>query len=270
MTIGTTRRQKREETTSMEPGPGGRHPRRVVIASYDSYPEAQRAVDYLSDERFPVERVAIVAEDLRLIEQVTGRIGYGQAALQGAGLGAVLGFIIGLFVGLFSPYIAILYGIYGAIIGLIVGLVGHALSGGQRDFSSVGGIQAGRYNVMADEEVADEASRLLVRLGDLSGSRRRGTASERQPGVGEGSTLPGREVPSERRSTEEVSPREGPEIREAPLSEEQPGRRGASPAEDLSRETPTLGEERSQSPREERAPRMDEQPPRQSPPPPSS
>ena len=245
----------------MEPGPGGRHPRRVVIASYDSYPEAQRVVDYLSDERFPVERVAIVAEDLRLIEQVTGRIGYGQAALQGAGLGAVLGFIIGLFVGLFSPYIAILYGIYGAIIGLIVGLVGHALLGGQRDFSSVGGIQAGRYNVMADEEVADEASRLLVRLGDLSGSRRRGTASERQPGVGEGSTLPGREVPSER---------EGPEIREAPLSEEQLERRGASPAEDLSRETPTLGEERSQSPREERAPRMDEQPPRQSPPPPSS
>jgi hypothetical protein len=241
-----------------------------VVASYDSYPEAQRAVDYLSDERFPVERVAIVAEDLRLIEQVTGRRGYGQAALQGAGLGAVLGFIIGLFIGLFSPYIGILYGIYGVIIGLIVGLVSHALSGGQRDFSSIGGIQAGRYNVMADEEVADEASGLLVRLGDSSGSRQRGTASERQPGMGEGATSPGREIPSERRSTEGVSPREVPETREAPLSEEQPERRGAPPAEDLSRETPTPGEERSQRPREERAPRTDEQPPRRSPPPPSS
>jgi hypothetical protein len=254
----------------MEPGPGGRHPRRVVVASYDSYPEAQRAVDYLSDERFPVERVAIVAEDLRLIEQVTGRRGYGQAALQGAGLGAVLGFIIGLFIGLFSPYIGILYGIYGVIIGLIVGLVSHALSGGQRDFSSIGGIQAGRYNVMADEEVADEASSLLVRLGDSSGSRQRGTVSEHQPGVGEGATSPGREVPTERRSIEEISPREGPEIREASLSEEQPERRGAPPAEDLSRETPTLGEEHSRRPREERAPRTDEQPPRRSPPPPSS
>jgi hypothetical protein len=29
----------------MEPGPGVRDPRRVVVASYHSYPEAQRAVD---------------------------------------------------------------------------------------------------------------------------------------------------------------------------------------------------------------------------------
>src|SRR3712207_5103698 len=125
--MGNSSKQKREETLSMEPG--GRDPRRVVVASYESYPEAQRAVDYLSDERFPVERVAIVAEDLRLVEQVTGRVGYGRAVLQGAGLGAVIGFIIGLFISLFSLYVAILYIIYGAIIGLIVGLVGHALSG---------------------------------------------------------------------------------------------------------------------------------------------
>src|SRR5918997_3533946 len=159
----------------MEPGPGVRDPRRVVVASYDSYPEAQRAVDYLSDERFPVERVAIVAEDLRLVEQVTGRRGYGQAALQGAGSGALVGLIFGFFLGLFNvvdPLISafslgLVWLIYGAIIGLIVGLIGHAVSGGQRDFSSVGGMQADRYNVMADEEVADEASRLLTGLGDV-------------------------------------------------------------------------------------------------------
>ena len=254
----------------MEPGPGVRDPRRVVVASYDSYPEAQRAVDYLSDERFPVERVAIVAEDLRLVEQVTGRVGYGRAALQGAGLGAVLGFIIGFFIGLFSFYIAILWLIYGAIIGLIVGLIGHALSGGQRDFSSIGGIQAGRYNVMADEGVANEASELLTGLEDSSGNRQRGTASERRPGAGEVGTSPGREVPSERRSTEEVSPREGLETSGTPLSEEQPERRGAPPSEDISRETPRPGEEQPQRPTEERPPRAGEEPPRQSPPPPSS
>lgn len=249
--------------------PGGRDLRRVVVASYDSYPEAQRAVDYLSDERFPVERVAIVAEDLRLVEQVTGRMGYGRAALQGAGLGAVIGFIIGLFISLFSLYVAILYVVYGAIIGLIVGLVGHALSGGQRDFSSVGGIQAGRYNVMADEEVADEASQLIARLRDSSGNRQRGTASESRPGVGEaatseGATPPGRGVPSQRRNTEEVSPRE------APLGEEQSESRGAPPSEDISREPPMPGEEQPQSPEEQRAARADEEPPRRPPPPPSS
>jgi hypothetical protein len=254
----------------MESEPGGRDPRRVMLTSYESYPEAQRAVDYLSDERFPVERVAIVAEDLRLVEQVTGRIGYGRAALQGAGLGAVIGFIIGLFISLFSLYIALLYVIYGAVIGLIVGLVGHALSGGQRDFSSIGGIQAGRYNVMADEGVANEASELLAGLEDSSGNRQRGTASKRRPGTGEVGTSPGREVPSERRSTEEVSPREGLETSGTPLSEEQPERRGAPPSEDISRETPRPGEEQPQRPTEERQPRTSEEPPRQSPPPPSS
>ena len=149
---------------------------RLVLASYESYAEAQRAVDYLSDEGFPVERVAIVAEDLRFVEQVIGRRGYGQAAIQGAGSGAVVGAFFGFFLGLlniFDPVVSALllalYGlIFGAILGAIIGLLAHALTGGQRDFSSVGGIEAGRYNVMADEEVADEASRLLAGLGTTS------------------------------------------------------------------------------------------------------
>ncbi len=143
-----------------------------VVASYGSYEEAQRAVDHLSDEGFSVQRVSIVAEDLRFVEQVTGRRGYGQAALEGAGLGALVGAFFGFFLGLFSlvdplvsPLILVLYGlIFGAIVGAIIGLILHTLSGGQRDFSSMRGIQAGRYNVMSDEEVAEEASRLLTGL----------------------------------------------------------------------------------------------------------
>jgi hypothetical protein len=148
-----------------------RAPRRVVV-SYDSYADAQRAVDHLSNEGFPVERVSIVAEDLRFVEQVTGRVGYGQAALQGAGSGALIGAFFGFFLGLFSlidplvsALLVALYGlVFGAIVGAILGLLFYALSGGQRDFSSVGGIEAGRYNVMVDEEVAEEASRLIARL----------------------------------------------------------------------------------------------------------
>src|SRR5215211_2357957 len=153
----------------MEPEPRGTEPgergSRRIVASYDSYAEAQRAVDYLSDERFPVERVSIVAEDLRFVEQVTGHRGYGQAALGGAASGAVVGAFFGFFLGLLnifdpvaSALILALYGlIFGAILGAILGLISHALMGGQRDFSSISGMEAGRYNVMA----AEEASRLL-------------------------------------------------------------------------------------------------------------
>ena len=44
------------------------------IARFSSYADAQRAVDYLSDEDFPVEHLTIVGSDLRQVERVTGRL----------------------------------------------------------------------------------------------------------------------------------------------------------------------------------------------------
>jgi hypothetical protein len=44
--------------------PVAEQPRRVV-ASYSSYRDAERAVDFLSDRRFPVQRVAIVGGTCR-------------------------------------------------------------------------------------------------------------------------------------------------------------------------------------------------------------
>ena len=53
--------------TRMSPPPSGA---RRTIATYASYQEAEQAVDLLSDERFPVNRVAIVGTGLRSVEQV--------------------------------------------------------------------------------------------------------------------------------------------------------------------------------------------------------
>jgi hypothetical protein len=141
----------------------------VSIASYPDYAGAQAAVDSLSDQGFPVQRLQIVASDLRYVEQITGRRGYLQAALAGAGTGALVGLIFGWFLGLFSliePLVSALalalWGVVlGAIIGAVLGLIGHALSRGRRDFSSVGRVDAARYDVMAEPEVADEAVRIL-------------------------------------------------------------------------------------------------------------
>jgi hypothetical protein len=47
------------------------------------------------------------------------------------------------------------------VVGALLGLVLHALSGGRRDFASVGGVRATRYELMVDDEVADEAARIL-------------------------------------------------------------------------------------------------------------
>jgi hypothetical protein len=148
---------------------GGRAPARRVIATFDDYASAERAVDRLSDAGFPVERSAIVARDLKYVEQVTGRLTTGRAALNGALGGALTGLVIGWIFGLFNwwnPVIAsgwlALWGlVFGAVIGALMGLIGHLLLRGRRDFSSVGSMRADHYDVLVDESVADNAMRVL-------------------------------------------------------------------------------------------------------------
>lgn len=145
---------------------------RTSIATYDTYAQAQKAVDYLSDNGFPVERLTIIGTGLQIVENVTGRLTYASAAVQGLISGAITGAFIGLFLGLLSLFdpstsalVLVLYGaLFGAVIGLVFGLLGYSLTGGRRDFSSVQGMQATRYELLADPEVAQDA---VTRLGAL-------------------------------------------------------------------------------------------------------
>ncbi len=135
---------------------------RRTVASYGTYREAERAVDYLSDRGFPVERVAIVARDLRLIEQVTGRVSYTEATLRGATSGALTGALIGWLFGVFAwsdPLLAAgwlaFWGLWiGTGIGALMGFLLHAATRGRRDFGSVSELQAEHYDVIADDEAA--------------------------------------------------------------------------------------------------------------------
>jgi hypothetical protein len=142
---------------------------RRSVAGYATHAEAVRAVDWLSDEGFPVQQVAIVGSGLKAVEQVTGRVTVGRAAAQGAMQGAVIGVFFALLFGLFFTGPAFLgllvYAVVlSALFGAALGAVGHAALGGTQDFGSVSTIQADRYDVMVDHDVADEAARVLARL----------------------------------------------------------------------------------------------------------
>ena len=145
---------------------------RRTIASFDDYAGAERAVDRLSDEGFPVERVSIVGTGLRYVEDVTGRMTTGRAALMGATQGAALGALFGLVFGLIftidpdpALLLLVLYGLVaGAIFGALLGAITHAATGGTRDFASVAGMQADRYELMVDDAVADRAADILRSL----------------------------------------------------------------------------------------------------------
>src|SRR5690349_23856492 len=72
----------------------------MSLGVFDKYADAQKAVDFLSDEQFPVENCMIVGTDLKQVERVTGRLTTGRVALGGA----LSGLWIGLFVGLIFSF----------------------------------------------------------------------------------------------------------------------------------------------------------------------
>jgi hypothetical protein len=141
----------------------------VTIGTFEDYASVQRAVDHLSDHGFPVERVAIVGRDLRYVEQVTGRMTVGKAALLGALHGAVIGALFSLAFGLIFTYspnpalaLLVLYGIVaGGALGAVFGALSHAAGQGRRDFASVPSVTAARYDLVVDADLADRAASLL-------------------------------------------------------------------------------------------------------------
>ena len=142
-------------------------PKGWPIGSYPTYAEAQRAVDYLSDQQFPVEQVTIVGVDLMQVERVTGRLTWpkvlGGGVLSGAWLGIFIGLVLGLITGnTVGPLITGL--VAGIIFGLITSAVPYWMTRGTRDFSSTMQLVAGRYDVLCDPQNAEKARDLLARL----------------------------------------------------------------------------------------------------------
>ncbi|WP_433392537.1 general stress protein [Micromonospora sp. KLBMP9576] len=154
-------------------GHGPEHgPPTVTIGSYPDYPSAQRVVDHLADNRFPVEHSAIIGTNLALVETVLGRLTTGRAALAGAGTGAWFGLFIGLLFGIFTTgnwLAVILVGlVVGAIWGAVFGAVAHAMTGGRRDFTSASSLRAGQYAVTVEAQFAEQARQLLNSMHTMS------------------------------------------------------------------------------------------------------
>ena len=151
------------------PGPGlPTPPKGWPIGSYTTYAEAQRAVDYLSDENFAVQDVTIVGVDLMQVERVLGRLTWGKVIGGGVVSGAWLGLFFGLLVGIVvdtNPLVPLLFGLVGGIVfGVVSTSIPYAATRGQRDFSSTMQLVAGRYDVLCDPRSAERARDMLSRL----------------------------------------------------------------------------------------------------------
>jgi hypothetical protein len=158
---------------SMNAGVPGANPLKLEfpqsLAVYDDYAAAQKTVDFLSDNEFPVQHLMIVGTDLKRVERITGRLTNGRVALGGLLSGLWLGLFVGLIFSFFetgNSWLGVLVSCMaiGAAFGVVWALIGYALTRGQRDFSSVTQVVATRYEVLVEHKVADQARELLAKL----------------------------------------------------------------------------------------------------------
>ncbi|MGO1383503.1 MAG: general stress protein [Arachnia sp.] len=139
-----------------------------LVGQYKNYEDAQAAVDFLSDEEFPVQNLLIVGTDLRSVERITGRRTWGSVLAQGAVSGIGTGLFVGLMLYFFTGAEAglgpvVLVGLLlGVLIGTTTTAIGYALSQGKRDFNSMRQIVATSYEVMTEHNVAARARELLA------------------------------------------------------------------------------------------------------------
>ena len=136
------------------------------VGIFNTYADAQKAVDYLSDQKFEVQNLAIVGTDLKSVERVLGRRNWGTVINQGVMSGISTGLLVALVMLIFVQPISFLALL---LVSLAIGIVlavgfsaaAYALSRGQRDFTSITQTVATKYEVLCEHKVATQARELL-------------------------------------------------------------------------------------------------------------
>ncbi|CAN5284219.1 hypothetical protein BH09ACT6_BH09ACT6_21470 [soil metagenome] len=159
--------------TNQMPG-GGRNPRTIpriprgeIVETFETYEDAQQAVDVLARADFPVNQITIIGSDLKTVENVTGKLSYGRAALAGAFSGAWLGLFFGLLLVIFSPTVTSFGFVAAAILigagfGMLFGIVSYTITRRRRDFTSTMQVIATSYSILADPDVANRARNIVA------------------------------------------------------------------------------------------------------------
>ena len=139
------------------------------VGIYSTYADAQKAVDFLADEKFEVQNLAIVGTDLKSVERVLGRRTWSTVILSGVQSGISTGLLVALVMLIFvRPTSFLLLLLTALVIGVALGVgfaaAAYAMTRGKRDFTSVTQTVATKYEVLCEHKVAAQAREMLQRL----------------------------------------------------------------------------------------------------------
>ena len=122
-----------------------------TVATYSKYEGAQRAVSKLIEKEIPARDIAIVGKGLRSVEKITGKLGWGRAAWQGALNGLLFGMLISAFTVIWVPQAGVpMIGgliLIGVAFGMAMRILNYSIVRRRRDYASMMAITADRYEV---------------------------------------------------------------------------------------------------------------------------
>ncbi|WP_409182538.1 general stress protein [Amycolatopsis sp. VS8301801F10] len=138
------------------------------IGSYESYEQAQQAVDHLAHADFPVTDVTIVGVQPMLVERIAGKMSWSRMLSSAAMSGAVFGLFLGLVLSMLNPAAGLLSIVLGLAAGVVFnvafGALGYAANRNKRGFISQSQLVAQRYDVLAQPRNAEKGRQLLADL----------------------------------------------------------------------------------------------------------
>lgn len=140
-----------------------------ALAQFKDYREAVSYVERLIENDFPAQLVSIVGTDLRTVEVIRGKLGYGRVALSGALTGSWIGMFFGLVFGttgeineellvtnLFSGIVI------GAGLGMLLNVIRFALTKQKRSFISGQSVVAKKYEVVVPKDRVEAAKKASI------------------------------------------------------------------------------------------------------------
>ncbi len=138
------------------------------LGSFTTYAEAQGVVDYLADHQFEVDTTQIVGTDLRMIEQITGRLTWPRAILSGVASGVWFGIFVGLVINILTDTTflrAMSFGIvWGVLFFGVFAAIGYGMTAGRRDFTSRSAIIPSRFDVLVEVGHSGHAQTVLAAI----------------------------------------------------------------------------------------------------------
>lgn len=145
-------------------GPG--LPEGSALASFNSYQEAVSYVEKMIQNDFPARLVSIVGTDLKTVESIKGKLGYGRVSLSGALTGSWLGMFFGLIfgaTGVATEQMVLNNVVAGVVIGsgvgMLINIIRFSLTKNRRGFISSQTVVAKKYEVIVPSDQVELAKK---------------------------------------------------------------------------------------------------------------